>query len=523
MKQIKRLTTLALAVMLLLSLAIPAFAADGVETTYTVTIKNATGHTYKIYQIFTGDLSTNADRKEVLSNIKFGADYLPAKGEGEGTYAVGDEVPESFLANPTSIEPTGAGTEMTPSEDGKTATATGLAAGYYMIKDVTKELPEGDTSSAIIFQVVGDTQVTSKHDSTPKTYKKIDDVNDSTGEGVEIEWHDSADHDIGDLIDFQLNAVIPSSIEVFREYNEDKAADAKMPYRFVFHDVEETGLTFNKITSVYVLNGETKTVLESGYTLVTNPTDGCTFEVVFEDLTTITAVKGGSTLVVEYKSELNENAVIGENGNVNKMRGEYSNFNNPDNPGLTPWDTVIAFTYKLEANKYANEVNEGNELKGAGFTLYKWYANTATADETDGEWKKIGNEVKGEALTTFAWKGIDDGKYKLEETTTPAGYNTIDPIEFTVTANHDVVWETQNREDVLTSLSGEKESGDVREIVFKATDDKSTLSTDVINKSGIVLPETGGMGTTIFYVLGGMMVLVAVVLLVTKKRMASAE
>ena len=139
-------------------------------------------------------------------------------------------------------------------------------------------------------------------------------------------------------------------------------------------------------------------------------------------------------------------------------------------------------------------------LAGAGFTLYKKNA--------EGEYVQVGEELVGEALTTFEWKGVDDGEYKLVETTTPAGYNTIEPIEFTVSAKHEIL----SDDPALTELDGGE--------LFTGEVNTGALSADVENKSGITLPETGGMGTTLFYAFGSLLVLCAVVLLVTKRRMA---
>ena len=150
-------------------------------------------------------------------------------------------------------------------------------------------------------------------------------------------------------------------------------------------------------------------------------------------------------------------------------------------------------------------------LPDAAFTLEKYIK------ETD-KWIAI-QQVETEPGTTFTFTGLDDGDYRLTETATPDGYNSIDPITFTVTAEHKVEWTTGlERTDILTSLSGNVTTGEIK---FTASENLGTLSTDVVNESGLVLPETGGIGTTIFYIVGGLLTVGAVVLLVTKKRMGA--
>ena len=212
---------------------------------------------------------------------------------------------------------------------------------------------------------------------------------------------------------------------------------------------------------------------------------------------------------VEYTSTLNPNAVIGGNGNLNKAQLEYSN--NPrdtSSKDKTVWDNVVVFTYQVVVNKYANSVAENHKLAGAEFTLTKKLKDGTT---------KVIAAVKSEEGKQFIFKGLDDGEYTLTETVTPKGYNTIDPITFNVSANHEINWDgTGNRSALLESLTGNKGTG---EITFTSDKGTGALTTDVINKSGTTLPSTGGMGTTVFYVVGGGLMAVAVVLLVTKKRM----
>ena len=198
--------------------------------------------------------------------------------------------------------------------------------------------------------------------------------------------------------------------------------------------------------------------------------------------------------------------------------------NNPNDEqagenGETPDDGVIVFTYQTIVNKVTKNPaydaskdtgktgidSDGNTefipLKGAGFTLYKKNAS--------GTYEAVGSELKGEDMTTFTWSGLDDGDYKLVETTTPSGYNTIPDIEFTITATHDV----SSDNPTLISLSG----GDK----FTGVISTGVVSANIENQSGAQLPSTGGIGTTIFYVLGSILVLGAAVLLVTKKRMST--
>ena len=124
--------------------------------------------------------------------------------------------------------------------------------------------------------------------------------------------------------------------------------------------------------------------------------------------------------------------------------------------------------------------------------------------------------VKNDEGTTFTFTGLDDGDYRLTETETPAGYNTIEDIYFTITAEHDVLSDNP----ALTSLSGNATTG---EITFTSNTAEGSLSANVINNAGATLPETGGMGTTVFYVVGAALVVTAVVLLVTKKRMSGEQ
>ena len=489
MKALKKAMSVLVSLLMIFTFALPAFAAGA--TTYTITAP-ATTHQYEIYQIFTGDLSGN-----ILSNVKWGAN---------GTGTVGQAVDSAIITELTGVN-TGTDREIlnvvephanlnsSPVAIISNGAVYNAAAGYYLIKDKDNTVSGTDTYTTYIVKVIGDVTITPKG-NVPSFVKKVKDTNDTTG--VTSDWQDSADYDIGDKVPFKLEGTVASNY-----------ADYKT-YYFAFHDQAETGLTFNKDSVKVYVDG---TEITTGYNVETSTTDGDTFEVVFANLKTIATVQAGSKITVEYTATLNDKAVLGSQGNVNTAHLEFSNNPNEQQTGVgkpetgkTPDDSVIVFTYQVVVNKVKAD---NTALTGAEFTLEKVYKG--------GPNKPVA-VVKNAAGTTFTFKGLDDGDYILTETVTPATYNTIEPIEFTVTANHEITWSTEARTDILTSLSGNATSGTA---TFTADLDKGSLTTNVVNQSGATLPGTGGIGTTIFYVIGGLLMAAAAVLLITKKRMNS--
>ena len=490
MKKVKRMLALLAAFALVLAMAVPAWA-EGANL-YTISVPAGSNHTYKIYQIFTGDYSAGK-----LSNVKWGQN---SKNRGDGVnfdtkvaQSVLDELAAVNTTEATDADKLAVIKKYADLDSKEVATVTHsnsakVAPGYYLFKDTTTTAE----NEVYITEVVGDVTIKAKNSNVPGFEKKLKDTNDT--EGTTTDWQDVADHDIGDAIPFKLEGTVPAD---YTEYGS---------YYFAFHDEEESGLTFNSNSvKVYVDDTEIKT----GFEVKTPTTDSCSFEVVFSNLKDINAVQAGSKIRVEYTSTLNGNAVIGGDGNLNKAQLEYSN--NPrdtSSKDKTVWDNVVVFTYQVVVNKYANSVEENHKLAGAEFTL--------TKKLKDGTTKNIA-VVKSPDGKQFTFKGLDDGEYTLTETVTPEGYNTIEPITFNVSANHEINWDgTGNRSALLESLTGNKGTG---EITFTSDKGTGALTTDIINKSGTVLPSTGGMGTTVFYVVGGGLMAVAVVLLVTKKRM----
>lgn len=497
MKHTKKLASLLLALVMVFALATTAFAAENTI----ISPPEGSTRTYDVYQIFTGDL-----HEGVLSNIKWGKNGT----DTEGTAV--DQTTLDALAAVNGKSDTEKLTEIqkyVKLDSGKFGTVSNgnpltVPTGYYLIKD-NGSVNDGEAYSLYVVQVVGPTTISPKVGTTTSD-KKVDDKNDSNTTEDATTWQDSADYDIGDAVPFKLSATIA------QDY-----ANYTHGYKLTFHDKEDTGLSFNKNSVKVYVDG---TLITTGYEVVTEGlTGGCTFEVRFANLKEITSVKAGSIISVEYTSTLDTNATVGSAGNKNTSHVTYTNNPNDEQAGEngeTPDDVVIVFTYQTIVNKVTKNPNydpkvEGSEayipLKGAGFTLYKKNAS--------GRYEAVGSELKGEDMTTFTWSGLDDGDYKLVETTTPAGYNTIADIEFTISAGH-----VDGDSPYLNTLSGNVTSGTA---TFTAVVNDGSLSTDVVNNSGAQLPSTGGIGTTIFYVLGSVLVIGAAVLLVTKKRMSTKD
>ena len=509
MKHLKKIMSLILTAIMVIAMCVPVMAdnANG----YTITAPN-NGHTYEVYQIFTGTLTTEGT-DNVLSNIKWGKN---------GKEREGSDVSETILTDLKSVKDATDSAKLEIIKKYVNLTATNkygsvtysdpldnVPAGYYLIKDVDRsQTGKDDSYTTYLVSVVGSVQITPKADK-PSSEKKVKDVNDSNG--TVTGWQDSADYDIGDHVPFQLKGTVADNYDSYKKY------------KFVFHDKESAGLTFEPDTVKVYVDGANIT---SGFTTVTSTTDRDTFDVVFEDLKNILDSTGntklvgpGSVITVEYTSILNGNAVVGSAGNPNTMHLEYSNNPNDDQggeTGKTPDDTVIVFTYKTVVEK-TNEARE--PLAGAEFKLEKFVKDdegTITYKNVKGKWvdKTLSSNQGG---TVFTSTGLDDGYYRLTETKAPEHYNQLkEAIYFEITADHEV----HSDNPKLTNFSGiNMTTGETATFTFSANKDDGSISTSVVNKKGSTLPETGGIGTTIFYIVGVVLVLGAGVLLVTKKRM----
>lgn len=578
MKATRKLLALLLALLLTAALTVPALANgdDGTDeaqpqadTTYTITINNnKDGHIYEAYQVFAGDLAGN-----VLSNIQWGtgvdgAGLLDALKEdttigsnftdcttaADVAKVLSDNAGQggSFASNSANLDAFAAivgenlsGTATGTSTDaGDTYTISDLPAGYYFVKDKDDSLTgaDPDAYTKFMLELVQNTTVTPKSD-VPSVEKKVqeDDKYNQDG-GYGQGYNDVADWNIGDPVPFKLIGTIPEM-------------DGYDTYKYIFHDTLSNGLTLDAgSVKVYVadsknadLSGLTPLTAGEDYTLNTSPAEShCSFEVSFSDLTSVEEAVSGKYIIVAYTATLTKDAEIGLDGNPNAVYLEFSN--NPAQSGdgehdtdETPKDEVIVFTYELDGTKVDGAQTE-TKLPDAQFVLlnsdgtkvakidennkFDGWVNLPEGSGTEGaityeDWTSY-NETNKVILTSnddglFQVIGLDDGTYKLREIQAPDGFNLL-PNDVTVVITADTEngqdWTSGTASEALTKLevTADKQpgTGDVNSGVAGIT---------IENNKGATLPETGGMGTTVFYVLGGILAVGAGVLLVARRRM----
>ena len=389
------------------------------------------------------------------------------------------------------------------------ATSTTLTGpqGYYLIVQMTAVNDNGKTMSAVIVNTAGQSGVTvSPKKDTVTVSKKVQENQDGVNNPDAENWGTAADYNISDYVPFQLTGTLPAD---YADYSS---------YAYTFHDTASAGLSFVNDDAhpvkVYAVKGVNKVQLKAdatnGYQVLTTGLNaGETFNVKFADLKKAQAANNDTVnidkdtkIVVEYYAQLNAKAVLGANGNPNEVYLEFSNNKYGEGTGKTENHKVTVFTFKLEVTKYGKTDSGKEALNGAGFTLYK----ATKVNPADSYYAKVGDEVRHTNGNVFDFTGLDSGYYKIVETTTPKGYNTIDPITFTVTATYN----SNDEPGTLTNLTvtnvkvGGVESSDQIFTASTATGDAGTaqIKTDVVDIPGSKLPSTGGMGTVMLYVAG---------------------
>lgn len=524
-KAIKKLLAALLAVAMVCAMAIPAFAYNPGETKEDLNTK----HDYGAFQIFEGVISKD---NETLSDVNWGRnitepDIFLAKLKEDPT--IGGKFETDFTAQDVLaviskwhdsddnsiafarvvchyLYPD-ANANPTPVATDHTGGINIPKSGYYLIVD-TSTFSDDDFyhayNSFFLLNVPQTPYVVLVNHKVvkPTVEKEVYDNNDIGSTGG---WGSSADHAINEPFQFRLIAKLPAS------ENNGRAYDYYKEYAVCFTDTLSDGITFDKLDTVEITNGDGSTpqeITEGNYTLKRNDPQSITLSI--DDVKTcVPDLNKGATITVTYTAHLNEKAYVntvgGDTDNKNSVYLEYSN-----NPRIstsldhTPESEVRVYTYQLNNTKYRDDDTPGNELAGAGFRLYSGKDCTKEQEIklkkniTDGTYSPYfgtdaGDEMFSDEHGQFNVKGLDAGTYYLKETTTPAGYDTCGVTPVTIKADH------SGNDHV--NLEG------------------SNLT--IVNKKagGITLPSTGGIGTTIFYVVGGGLMVAAIVLLVTKKRM----
>ena len=486
MKHAKKFASLLLALVMAFALATTAFAEG---ETGSITINDAVvGQTYTIYQILdleSYNTTSNAYSYKATTAwntfINSGAikgTYVEVDGQGYVTWKTGADAAAfakaaQKYAKDNSIANQGSVTATTT-----TVSFTGLDLGYYLVDTTLGTLCALDTTNPNV--------VMEEKNEVPANVKTVEE--DSTGN-----YGEKNDADIGQTVNFKSTITAQTGAE-----------------NYVFHDTMSNGLTYGDVTGI-TLNGTT--VDASNYTVTAPAADGDTFDVTFTQAFCDT-LKANDQIVISYSATVNTNAVVGLPGNPNTSKLSYGDKGDASHTpsGTTPPSETVTYTWDLDVFKYTMDGETETALAGATFTLSKnsngsdpiALVRLKDNDNNDTNTYRVAKtgetgtvtEITTDATGKFTIKGLDADTYYLTETAAPAGYNKLaGPVTIVIGENGVVNGTTEAPQGV----------DEVK----------------VLNQTGTELPSTGGMGTTIFYVLGSVLVLAAVVLLVTKKRMST--
>lgn len=486
MKHMKRFVALFAALALVLAMAVPAFADEGTGAATTekgkITINNAvSGVTYKFYRImeieshtsdspYTGVVyKANTEWKTFLNDSQWKT-YFKVNADDTVT-VLSKEVDNGAFAKKFAEEAAGAVSGKTVDYSVK---ATGskveqeVDLGYYLV------VPEGWTGVSPVVCSLGTTNpnvTINEKNGKPTIDKKVKEGSD---------FGETNDAAIGDYVEFQLTINVVDGT----------------PENYVAHDTMSAGLTFvNEGAHSLSITRNDGTLESSNYQVVTEGmTDKCTFEVKFND----GVLRTNDKVVITYWAKINEKAVVGNAGNTNSAILKYGT------NGEATCNPTTTYVWSFDVHKYTGE---NTALAGAKFkvwnsdkskTAYFKYDATAKVYKFAG-WTAVEGAVY--EFTTpddgnIAFEGLDSGTYYLEEIEAPKGYNKLnDAIKFTIA-------------DEKASVKGQ---------VSYDTDSTGTIK--VLNNAGTTLPTTGGIGTTVFYLIGGGLMVAAAVLLIAKKRM----
>lgn len=379
--------------------------------------------------------------------------------------------------------------------DGKyTATFTDLDYGYYVVAVPGATLANASGQYATLVSVDSTNVTANIKGDLPTVDKKVQ---------VGGTGKDATDAKIGDTLTFTLTSTIPDM-------------SAYDTYTFNFKDTLSQGLTFGQVTSVTVEGVTDPLTVNTDYTVTTPTVSDNTLTVAMKDFKAKQQANAGKTITVTYTATLNEKAVVGGVGNTNSAKIQYSNNPSSGGTGESEPSKVRVFTYGFTVDKYTgNKYDDAaTRLAGAEFTLapkngdaMSFVQVAAGSATTNAEYRVAkANETGITTITTPAsgkvvFRGLKNGEYTLTETKAPAGYNKLaSAIGVKVDGQNDGTDTT----DATVTITYDNNNG---------SDYDQTASNGVIpvqNKSGAILPGTGGMGTIAFTVIGVLVIALGV-------------
>lgn len=530
-------------------------AANAVEVSVkpsTGTNADMTNNTFNIYQIFNADYSVNSNGKLVIANVSGFAtgvspDFLSKVqaitigtgdsathpfeecADAEAVAAVlKDEAKNSNIAK--------AFAKVAAANKGTAVSSATLPLGYYVIVDETTNEDHGNTTNnfPVLFtnttKDLATVEIDLKTDIPTiekKVYEGEDNNNTSGSTGLPAakadKWNDAADHEIGEVVYFKLNITV-GDMTYYDTYN------------LKAWDELSAGLTFVEDPAPVITSTRTTGLAENW-----QPTASANGQQVTWDFGDIKA-KGfqtGDIITIRYGAKLNENAVVGTEqdgiGNPNEAWLEYSNNPNSTGTGTTEKDKVTVFTYNIDGTKVDVD-DENTKLSGAEFILYKMVGTTKYyRNFTANTWNALTSEPtasteSGAYVKTTDQngkigdiKGVETGTYYLKEIKAPVGYNLPkDPFTVEVKGYRKAqTGETgttitvgkETFENMIEVSNGNMTADSQKIEVFTVKVGDYTTANNgaytIGNAKGTSLPETGGMGTTMLYVAGGAIVLIA--------------
>lgn len=459
MKHVKKLVSLLLVMIVVFAMATTTFA----EGANSITVNGAQkDETYKLYKML--DLSVNETNTAYSYTVNSEWNDFFTTGAGKDYVIIdaqGYVTWKEDKKDDNNMEAFGKAAAAAVSGKTVVATETPTADGSFTFSNLDSGYylitSTNGTLAIVDTTPTNPAAIVNEKNADPTIEKKVKEDSDSS-------WGQENSAQIGDTVNFQV--II----------NLNKGAK-----NVVMHDKMEDGLSFN--ADSVAIAGLTK---GTDYTVVTTGlTDDCTFEIRFEQ-SYLDAITGNTTLTVTYNAVLDEDADVttGEKNDAKLTWGDSSN---------TEWSETVTKTYQFEVLKYATTDSTKAPLAGATFQLKDANDNVVKLIKVSDTEYRVANGAETGAVDSFTTvdsgkiviKGVDLDTYKLVETAAPAGYNKLkDPVGLTVLGTN-------------------------------------ALTVDVPNATGTELPSTGGMGTTIFYVVGSILVIGAAVLLITRKRMSN--